>query len=101
MVIDWSVNVSQIITTAITLLTVGGGAVVLVVTLKNRVDALTGRMSIMEEGMKDLIKVLVEQGRHEERLTAMDNRITTYAQRLDDAVKKLDRFFEAQPVTKR
>lgn len=57
-----------------------GGLVYAVKTMGNRLTKL-------EEKMDSMAALMVTQGRHEERLIAMDQRILSQGKRLDEALK--------------
>jgi len=51
------------------------------------VNSLGKRMAGVEAEMKQMVAVLVTQGRHEERMNAMDERVLSQGKRLDAFVK--------------
>lgn len=88
--IDWSINLGNILTIGTLICSIA----VFIMVIKDRVDALSKRMLLVEKKVDSMTEILVEQGRHEERMTAMDGRITRQAQAIDQLGQKLDRFFE-------
>lgn len=88
---DLTIKLGDII--AVCVMVGGGYAIVAIV--RDRVDALSGRMGKMEAKVEDLVDVLVNQGRQDERMTAMTNRVTTLDQRVSQLEIKLDRFADA------
>ncbi len=84
---DWSVNLGN----ALTIVSFIGGGIIFVVTMRGRVDALTGRISFVEQELRKLLEVLIEQGRHTERMAAMDMRIQAQGQRLDALANRVNR----------
>ena len=51
------------------------------------VKNLAARMEGIEVEMKQIVAILVVQGRHEERMNAMDERLLAQGKRLDEFVK--------------
>ena len=51
------------------------------------VNSLGKRMAGVEAEMKQMVAVLITQGRHEERMNAMDERILSQGKRLDSFMK--------------
>jgi hypothetical protein len=84
---DWSINIGHLIT----ILVLGAGGVGFVYVLRGRVDHLSSRMLALEIETKKLIDVLIAQGRHDERLTAMDARMASQDRRLDEITDRLNR----------
>lgn len=84
---DWSFNLGN----ALTIVSFVVGGVVFVVTMRGRVDALSGRITFVEEEIKKLLQVLIEQGRHTERMAALDARIFAQGQRLDSLTNRVNR----------
>lgn len=48
---------------------------------------LDRRMVALENAMKQIVTIMVTQGRHEERMNAMDQRILAQGQRLDEHIR--------------
>jgi hypothetical protein len=89
-VFDWSVNLGHLLT----IIVLGSGGVGFVYTIRGRVDGLSERMLALESETQKLIDVLVEQGRHDERLTAMDTRVAAQGRRLDETIERLNRILD-------
>jgi hypothetical protein len=87
---DWSINIGHLIT----ILVLGAGGIGFVYVLRGRVDALSDRMLALELETQKLIEVLIEQGRHDERLTAMDTRVAAQGRRLDETIERLNRILD-------
>jgi hypothetical protein len=85
-VIDWSVNIGHVLT----IIVLGASSFGFVYTLRSQVHALAERMLEVEEQVKKLVEVLVQQGRHEERLLAMDQRLIMQGQRIDDLARRFN-----------
>lgn len=84
---DWTVNLGN----ALTIVSFIGGGIIFVVTIRGRVDALTGRISFVEQELKKLLEVLIEQTRHSERMTAMSARMLALEQRHDQLAERVNR----------
>jgi hypothetical protein len=84
---DWSVNLGN----ALTIVSFIGGGIIFVVTIRGRVDALTGRITFVEQELRKMVEVLIMQGRHDERMAAMDARIQSQGQRLDTLTNRINR----------
>lgn len=84
---DWSVNLGN----ALTIASFIGGGIIFVTTIRGRVDALNGRIIFVEQELRKLLEVLIEQGRHSERMSAMDMRIQSQGQRLDSLTNRVNR----------
>ena len=81
----WNFNAGQLIT----IVTIILGGVAFVYTIRGRVDALSERMLAVEESMKQLVQVLVQQGRHEERMNAMQTQVNQQGKRLDALLERV------------
>lgn len=89
MAIDPTINVGNIITLVVTL----GSIAVIVGMLRGKVDALGERMLALEKNMTTLVQVLVDQGRQEEKMLAMDGRMLAQGARIDDLTRQVNRFY--------
>lgn len=84
---DWTINLGNLLSIGVMI-----ASVTLVLgMLRSKVMDLGDRMRAMEENMKQLVQVLVQQGRHEERMSAIDGRMLAQGQRIDDLTRKIDR----------
>src|SRR3989304_9913177 len=77
-VFDWNISLGN----ALTIVSFLVGGVVFVVAVRGQVDALAGRMAFVEQELRKLLEILIQQGRHDERMAAMDSRIQAQGQRL-------------------
>lgn len=59
-------------------------------TMKDKIDSMSARLLVLEGELKKLIDVLIQQGKHEERMLAMDARMVSQGQRLDDMIKRFN-----------
>lgn len=87
---DWSINFGN----ALTVLSFLIGGIVFVVTVRGRVDTLSARMLAVEGEVQKLVTVLIQQGRHDERMSALDNRVAAQGERLDKTIERLNRFID-------
>lgn len=78
--IDSTINLQSIIT----VIMVGVGAIVTFVTVRNNVNSMKGEMVDLKQEVKKLADVLISVARQEERMTAMDQRMTAQGHRLDE-----------------
>ena len=83
---DWSVSVGNLLT-ILSFLIVATGTVY---TLRGRVDAISNRLLSFEGEIRRLTDILVIQGRHEERMAAMDGRLSNQGSRLDDLTRRFN-----------
>jgi hypothetical protein len=76
--LDATVSLGSILT----MLTVGGGLIATFVTMRTNVMALNVQMAGLDNEIKKISDVLVSIARQEERMTAMDQRMTTQASQI-------------------
>lgn len=86
----WSLDLGNLLT-IFSILGVGVG---FIYTVKGRVDALYERMLRVEEGIKHLVDVLIEQGKQAERLTLIAERLQFQGRRQDEADRRMNRMQE-------
>lgn len=86
MMFDWSLNFGNLLTIII----LGAGVVGFIYTLRGRVDDLSHRFLAMEGELRKMVEILVMQGRHDERMSAMDTRIAQQGERLDDLTRRFN-----------
>lgn len=85
--IDWTVNLGNLIGLAVVVL---GGAR-FVYSLRSKVDELGKDIIAMQEQLRRMVDVLIEQGRHAERLSAIDSRINSLVARIDELTNRFNR----------
>lgn len=83
---DWTVNLGNLLTIA-SMFVVGLGYLY---TMKDKIESMSARLLVLEGELKKLIDVLIQQGKHEERMLAMDARMVNQGQRLDDLIKRFN-----------
>ena len=88
----WNISLGNLITIVIML----AGGVGFVYTIRGRVDVLSNRVLRVEEGMKQLIQVLIDQGRADERMTSMQTQLNQQGKRLDETAERLMRLFNGR-----
>ena len=84
---DWSINFGN----ALTVLSFLVGGIYFVVKVRGKVDVLSLRMLAVEAEVQKLVTVLIQQGRHDERMGALDNRVAAQGERLDKTIERLNR----------
>jgi hypothetical protein len=87
---DWSLSFGNFLT----ILTMVLGGAGFVYTMRGRLDALSERLFEVEKDVKSLVGVLIEQGRISERISAVDSRIQSQGQRLDDLKIRFDNWVD-------
>ncbi len=58
---------------------------------RSTVRHIGSRLLEMEGQLKRLVDVLIEQGRHSERMTAMDQRVASQGARLDELANRFNK----------
>lgn len=74
----WDFNIGNFLT----ILAFITGGLGFVYTIKGQVESITHRMLEVETELKKLVEVLIEQGRHSERLNAIDARLNVISERI-------------------
>jgi hypothetical protein len=90
---DWSISLGTILTMATIITSVAA----VVAMLRVRVDQLGQRMMAVEDSMKQLVQVLIEQGRQDERMNVLQTIMSAQGQRLDDLARKVDALYMPMP----
>lgn len=85
--IDWSVNLGNVLNIAF----VVAGWIAVIVALRVKVDALTGRLITVEQELTKMVAVMVAQGRHDERLNAFSRELNDLARRHDELANRFNR----------
>jgi len=86
MLFDWTINLGHVLTMA-SFIIVGTG---IVYTMRSRIEGMSSRLGALELDIKSLITILIQQGKHEERMTAMDARLANQGVRLDDIIRRFN-----------
>lgn len=84
---DWFVNNVGNIISIIGMFAVGIG---FLYSMKDKIDNMSTRLLVLEGELKKLIDVLIAQGRQEERIAALDQRMVAQGIRLDDLSKRFN-----------
>lgn len=84
---DWTVNLGNLIS-IVSMFVIGIG---FLYTMKNRIDSMANRLIVLEEDLKKLIDVLIQQGRQEERIDALDKRMIAQGIRLDSLTDRFNK----------
>lgn len=88
---DLTITLGAIVQTTV----IAGGGIAALVTLRNAVTNLNEKMATSKEEtkeqfdgiqreLKEMGKVLITMARFDERLTSLDNRVTTHGRKIDD-----------------
>ena len=85
--IDWNVSFGNLLNIAF----VVAGWVAVIVALRVKVDALTGRLITVEQELTKVVAVMVAQGRHDERLNAFSRELSDLARRHDELANRFNR----------
>lgn len=83
---DWTVTIGNLLT-IISFLVVGSG---FIYAIRAKVDAVSTRLLVIEKEIHTLVDILIQQGRQDERMTAMDARIANQGARLDDITRRFN-----------
>lgn len=83
---DWSVSIGNLLTIA-SFLVIGSG---FIYTMRGRIDAVSTRLLVIEQEIHTLVDILIQQGRQDERMTAMDARLVNQGARLDDITRRFN-----------
>lgn len=86
MMFDWTVNLGHVFTIVSFLLVSMG----FVYAMRGKIDGMSSRLKLLESDIKSLITILIQQGKHEERMTAMDARLINQGMRLDDITRRFN-----------
>lgn len=86
MLFDWSINLGHVLT-ILSFVIVGSGVIY---SMRERMESMSGRLHLLEEDIKTLITILIQQGKQEERMTAMDARVANQGARLDDITRRFN-----------
>lgn len=84
---DWFSNNIGNIVSVIGMFAVGIG---FLYSMKDKIDNMSTRLLVLEGELKKLIDVLIAQGRQEERISALDQRMVAQGIRLDDLAKRFN-----------
>lgn len=112
MPIDLTINLGNILT----VLAFIGGGIYFILVMGHRVDTLSKETSdlktdlsketsdlkdqtkYMQQELRKLTEVLIVQGRQDERITAIDQRMVNQGKRLDDAIRRLNTYLDLRAV---
>lgn len=71
-----------------------GGGVGFVYTIRGRVDALSAQVVTMQTELKKLVDIMVMQGRHSERIDALDERVLAQGKRTDELATRFNMWMD-------
>lgn len=84
---DWTISIGSLLSAG----SVAVGAIVVVVLLREQVSTIGERLGQLEHQLSRLTDILIQQGRQDERMTAMDARIVNQGARLDDLTVRFNK----------
>ena len=98
---DLTVNLGNLLT----IFSFIGGGIYFVILVRNKVDIvsrdtadLKAETEMMRQELKKLTEVLIVQGRQDERITAMDQRMVNQGKRIDDTVRRMNTYLDMRSV---
>lgn len=101
MTFDFAINLGNILT----ILAFIGGGIYFVLVMRNKIDVISketlnlkDETKMMSQELKKLTEVLIVQGRQDERITAMDQRMVNQGKRIDDIGKRLNTFIDMRAI---
>lgn len=83
----WQFNFGNLLT----ILSFLGGGILFIASTRQQLASLSERSTAMEIELGKLVEVLISQGRQEERMTAMDQRMLAQGKRLDEFQERFNR----------
>ena len=83
----WSFNIGHLITIVSFL----GGGLIFIGSTKTQLSDLSKRAEALEKELIKLVEVLINQGRHEERLNAFDQRLCGQGRRIEELESRFNR----------
>lgn len=94
---DFTVNIGNLLT----ITTFVGSFIYFIFKVGSRVDVVSGDVNDLKDNtkamgqeLKKLTEVLIVQGRQDERITAMDQRMVNQGKRLDDTIRRLNTYLD-------
>lgn len=86
---DWSITFGNVLTIGFSIASI----IAIIVAMRTQLQFLEARMELMEREIRKLVEILVQQGRQDERLTAVDGRLLAQGARIDDLTRQINRLF--------
>lgn len=83
----WQFNFGNLLT----ILSFLGGGILFIASTRQQLFSLSERATEMELELKKLVEILVNQGRQDERMLAMDQRMLAQGKRLDEFQERVNR----------
>lgn len=83
----WQFNFGNLLT----ILSFLGGGILFIASTRQQLFSLNERSTAMEKELKSLVEILVNQGRQDERMTAMDHRMLAQGKRIDQHDERMNR----------
>ena len=98
---DLTVNLGNLLT----ILSFIGGGIYFVILVRSKVEIvsrdtaeLKSETEMMRQELKKLTDVMIVQGRQDERITAMDQRMVNQGKRIDDTVRRINTYLDMRSV---
>lgn len=86
---DWTISLGNVLTIGFSIASI----IAIIAAMRIQLRYLEARMELMEREIKKLVEILVQQGRQDERLTAVDGRLLAQGARIDDLTRQINRLF--------
>lgn len=86
----WQFNFGNLLT----ILSFLGGGLLFIASTRQQLSSLSERAQAMEVELGKLVDILVSQGRQEERMTAMDQRMLAQGKRIDQHDERMNRIVD-------
>ena len=98
---DLTVNLGNLLT----ILSFIGGGIYFVILVRSKVEIvsrdtaeLKSETEMMRQELKKLTDVMIVQGRQDERITAMDQRMVNQGKQIDDTVRRINTYLDMRSV---
>ena len=106
-IFDLTINLGNILTIAAFL----GGGIYFILTMRSKIDAQSMRMENMERDftqmsaetqheVRKITEVIILQGRHDERITALSMTQINQGKRLDDTIRRMNTYLDIKSIGK-
>ena len=106
-IFDLTINLGNILTIAAFL----GGGIYFILAMRSKIDAQSMRMENMERDftqmsaetqheVRKITEVIILQGRHDERITALSMTQINQGKRLDDTIRRMNTYLDIKSIGK-
>ncbi len=93
---DWTIGLGNLLTLGMIL----SACVAFAYTNRGKIDSISQRLLFLEGEIKRLVDVLVQQGRQDERLGAVDARVVNQGARLDELTERFNNALDTFVINK-